>query len=251
MAKLAQNKGEAEPARLRTWGMAAAWDDPVAPYLRQFRADLKNAPAVRPTGLTRKDYLKLITGEVELFKGRQNADGAIIDPYLKVEVQYSTPAFALAAAALVAHDGRADLLEPAARAMDWSVKTLSEHHAAGGHEDFFAPLIANALPLLKPRVGPARAAKWECNSAASTRAAPTTACPELERGGDVRRVDLPHAGPAGRRLSSSRTVWCARIRRFPPRGACTSKGPWPMTTSRACGRRTWRPTGTTENTPRI
>jgi len=135
-------------------------NDPTKPLLAAFRL----APAPRgfaPTGLARADYLKLIAGEVDFWKAHQNADGAIIDPYRKQEFQYSTPAFAHAAAALVAWGKRDDLLEAAAKAMDWAVKSLSERKAASGHEDFYAPMLAHALPLLKPRVVPARAARWE------------------------------------------------------------------------------------------
>ncbi len=134
--------------------------DPTQPLLADFRAKT-NAGAFAPTGLTRADYLKLIVSQVDYWKTQQNADGAIIDPYLKYEWQYSTPSYALAGAAAVAWGGRTDLLESSAKAMDWSVLTLSERRAATNHEDFFAPLIAHAYPLLKPLVAPERAARWE------------------------------------------------------------------------------------------
>ncbi len=134
--------------------------DPTKPLLADFRAK-PNAGAFAPTGLTRADYLKLIENQVDYWKTQQNADGAIIDPYLKYEWQYSTPSYALAGAAAVAWGGRTDLLESSAKAMDWSVTTLSERRAATAHEDFFAPLIAHAYPLLKPLVAPERAARWE------------------------------------------------------------------------------------------
>ncbi len=87
----------------------------------------------------------------------------IIDPYKKVEWQYATPAFAHAAALLAAEAGRKDLLEPAAKALDWSARTLSERRAASQHEDFFAPPLAHAIPLLKPLVPAARSARWEAD----------------------------------------------------------------------------------------
>lgn len=144
------------------WQPVLSWPDPTKPLLARFRQDAAThtPPGFRPTGLTRANYLSLIAGEVDFWKTHQDAQGAIIDPYRKVEFQYSTPAFALAAAALVAWNGRADLLEPAAKALDWSALTLSRRQAATGHEDFFAPLLAHAIPLLKSRVAPERAARW-------------------------------------------------------------------------------------------
>jgi len=145
------------------WEDVFAWPDPIAPHVERFRKRLGERPAIEPTGLKRDDYLKLIAGNVDFFRNLQNADGAIIDPYRKEEFQYSTPCFALAAATLIAHANRTDLLEPAAKAMDWATWTLSRREAATAHEDFFAPQIAHALPLLKPLVPAERSAQWENN----------------------------------------------------------------------------------------
>ena len=145
------------------WTTVSEWPDPIAPYVARFRAEIAKGPKVKSTGLTRGDYLKVIAGNVDYFKTLQDANGAIIDPHKKAEWQYSTPCFALAAATLAVHADRKDLLEPAAKAMDWATLTLSQRRAANAHEDFFAPQIAHALPLLKPLVDPARAAKWEAN----------------------------------------------------------------------------------------
>lgn len=145
-----------------TWADVASWPDPTKPLLARFREQSARA-AITPTGRSRADYLKLIAGNVDFFKRHQNADGAIIDPHRKVEWQYSTPAFAHAAALLVARAGRRDLVEPAAKALDWSARTLSERRAASGHEDFFPPMLAHAIPLLKPHVPPERSARWEAD----------------------------------------------------------------------------------------
>jgi hypothetical protein len=145
------------------WPPVLTWDDPTKTLLDNFRQTSAKQPAgnFQPTKLNRRDYLKLIMGEVDFWKNHQNAEGAIIDPYRKEEYQYSTPAYALAAAAATVWADRKDLLESAAKAMDWSVSTLSQRRAATQHEDFYPPLIAHALPLLKPLVAPERAARWE------------------------------------------------------------------------------------------
>ena len=143
-----------------TWGVSLP--DPTGPLLTQFRA--AEVPlGYNPTGLSRADYLKLIAGEVDFWKTKQNADGAIIDPYKKEEWQYATPAFAHAAAALIVWNNRPDLLESASKAMDWATLRLSQRKAATGHEDFYSPMLAHALQLLKPRVAPERVARWETN----------------------------------------------------------------------------------------
>jgi hypothetical protein len=145
------------------WTNVEQWPDPTAAVVGQFKRNLEGAGEVAATGLERGDYLKLIAGEVDFWKQHQDADGAIIDPYRKEEFQYSTPCFALAAAALVQYAGRGDLAEPAAKAMDWATLRLSQRKAATGHEDFYPPQLAHALPLLKGKVDAARYAQWEKN----------------------------------------------------------------------------------------
>ncbi|MGB7157033.1 MAG: hypothetical protein WBD40_03135 [Tepidisphaeraceae bacterium] len=143
-------------------GDVKSWPDPIAPFVKQFRENLTARGKVKldTTGLKRADYLKLIAGNVDFFKQHQDERGAIIDPYRKAEFQYSTPCFAYAAATLVAHAGRDDLLEPAARAFDWASSRLARGEGANGHEDFYSPSLARAYPLLKDRVSPERAKKW-------------------------------------------------------------------------------------------
>jgi len=148
-----------------TWGPVATWPDPTTDLRTRYRAALAAADtkAFRPTGLSRADYLKLIAGGVDFWKRYQDADGAIVDPYREAEFQYSTPAFAHAAAALVVYANRRDLIEPAAKALNWSARTLADRKAASAHEDFFAPMIAHAIRLLKPRVAAERASRWEAD----------------------------------------------------------------------------------------
>lgn len=142
-----------------TWGPILTAPDPTAPLLAGHRLRAAKA-AITSTGLRRADYLRIITGEVEFWRNRQDTTGAIIDPYLNREFQYSTPAFAHAAATLVAYSGRSDLVEAAALALDWSAWTLAERQAASAHEDFFAPMIAHSIRLLTPFVPAARSARW-------------------------------------------------------------------------------------------
>ena len=114
-----------------------------------------------PSKITCRDYLSLIAGNVDFFKQYQNSAGAIIDPYTKTEVQYSTPAFAVAAGILVKEAGRADLLAPATGALSCSITALVTHHAADGHSDFYIPLIVHAYRLLKDAAPAPLRQQWE------------------------------------------------------------------------------------------
>ncbi len=147
-----------------SWRAVQSWPNLPENLLRQFRGETSKLAGKTPfaaTGLTRADYLKLISSEVDFWRQRQSGDGAIIDPYRQTEFQYSTPAFAHAAATLVNYSDRKDLIEPASKAMDWAVRGLSERKAASAHEDFYAPMLAHALRLLKPHVDNGRYARWE------------------------------------------------------------------------------------------
>jgi hypothetical protein len=119
-----------------------------------------NSPGWSETGITRADYLPLISGNVDFFKQHQNAEGAIIDPYEKKERQYSTPAFAQAAATLVAFAGRNDLLEPATRAFSFSLSALVNKTTADKHADFYIPMMMHAHRILAPRVDSELREKW-------------------------------------------------------------------------------------------
>ncbi|MBN1903410.1 hypothetical protein JW926_18975 [Candidatus Sumerlaeota bacterium] len=161
--KISKERKKVKIAVQDTWEDVAHWDDPIAPYVKKFRANLSTISTLEPTGLSRNDYLKVIEGNVDYFKTLQDESGAIIDPHRNVEYQYSTPCFALASATLVVHKGRKDLLEHSAKAMDWATWTLSQRKAATAHEDFYSHQIARALPLLKSLVDSERYAKWEQN----------------------------------------------------------------------------------------
>lgn len=141
------------------WGPILSSPDPTLALLAGHRERAAGRTAAA-SGLNRNDYLRIITGEVDFWKNSQNANGAIIDPQRNREFQYSTPAFAHAAAVLVAFDGRSDLVNTAALALDWSTQALAAQTAADGHEDFYPPMIAHAMRLLTPHVSAERSAGW-------------------------------------------------------------------------------------------
>jgi hypothetical protein len=132
---------------------------PASAALQGFFSSPRSA-GFQATDLKKGDYLKLIAGNVDFFKQFQRADGAIIDPNEHAEIQYSTPAFALAAAVLVQNAQRKDLLEPATRALSCSLTALLARKAANGHSDFYIPLIMHAHRLLEDQVDEATRSKW-------------------------------------------------------------------------------------------
>jgi hypothetical protein len=118
---------------------------------------------VAPSGLDRNDYLATSEGIVAFFQHFQTPDGRILDPYLGREVQYSSPCYAWAAAALVTSGRRTNLLDSAARALDISLEELSIGHAADNHGDFFTFPCMLAFEALRGRVSNERRARWEDN----------------------------------------------------------------------------------------
>lgn len=131
---------------MNEWDTAVARHPAAATLRRLFPTP---ATGFTPTRLTRADYLPLIAGNVDLFKAHQNRDGAIIDPYEKRERQYSTPAFALCAATLLAEARRDDLRDPALRALTFSLEALAGRTTADNHADFYIPLVIHARRRLK------------------------------------------------------------------------------------------------------
>jgi hypothetical protein len=96
----------------------------------------------------RTAYLDLIDGVVRCFKADQDDTGAIIDRYTGRERHYSTPAYALGAALLVAC-GADDLLPSAEAALVHSAEILAAGAAADGHPDFYTVFLVAADRLLE------------------------------------------------------------------------------------------------------
>ncbi|MDF2440400.1 MAG: hypothetical protein JWN98_1384 [Abditibacteriota bacterium] len=125
---------------------------PAAEALKRVFAEPTIPRDWQPSGLARSDYLRLVAGNVDFWKRHQNDAGAVIDPYENRERQYSTPAFAHAAATLVAHADRADLLGAATRAMSFATAALANQTTADNHPDFYIPMLMHARRLLEGRV---------------------------------------------------------------------------------------------------
>lgn len=134
---------------------------PMWETIQQLRTRALAVDSQRNTQFTKADYLPLIAANADFFKQHQNAAGAIIDPYEKVEKQYATPAFALSAAIAVRDLKRDDLLEPATRAMSFALTAMVNKTTADNHADFYIPLVIHARRILKDHVAKDTLAKWD------------------------------------------------------------------------------------------
>jgi hypothetical protein len=132
---------------------------PLAGAVRTARASAGGATLHRPSGLTSADHLAVARGIVRYFVPHQNATtGAIIDPHAGVEMQFATPMFAHAAAAVFAAGRDASLLGPAAAALDAATRQLATQTCASGHANFYALPTEEAYRLLARHVPAPRAA---------------------------------------------------------------------------------------------
>lgn len=123
---------------------------------------------VTPSGLSSSSYLDTIAQVLPFWLQYQAANGSVLDPMTQQEEEYGTPCFAWAAAALVAHAGRTDLLPNASAALNVSISQMASRDAPPGGGgacpqatcDFFALPVMLAYKYLAPLVAPATAAAW-------------------------------------------------------------------------------------------
>jgi hypothetical protein len=116
----------------------------------------------KPLAIPKEQYLDVIEGVCRFSIRHQNAEGAIIDPFLRREHQYATPYFAHAAGALI-HAGRAgDLLPYGVKAMDHATRCFAGGNQAipDGHGNFFIAALTGALDLYRGHVPEATLATW-------------------------------------------------------------------------------------------
>ena len=133
---------------------------PLAAQVRQFRDD-QARPGHLGWSAGRSNYLDTIDRIARHFAAHQDARGAIIDPYEKAEKQYSTPAFALAGAAVLSARRPGTVsLTAVSRAMAFACASLADGKAADGHADFYTVLLMHADRLLAPLVPESASTAW-------------------------------------------------------------------------------------------
>ncbi len=114
------------------------------------------------TGLSRKDYLDVIAGQVNAMKAYQDSVGRIIDPVTKKEQYFTTPCYAHSVAALAkaGYPVSSGLIESGKKALDVSLEALAEAKAAGSHGDFYTWPALLAYELFGSSASAQRKEKW-------------------------------------------------------------------------------------------
>lgn len=140
---------------------------PLAAEINTFLTRQASLTNFKTTGLDRAAYLKVIDGEVRVMRQYQDATGRIIDPVQKKEVQYATPCYAHAVAALAASgfDKDPELLASGMLAMDAATTAMAAGKVADNHGDFFTYPAMLALTLYTKAAPAERVAKWRASLA--------------------------------------------------------------------------------------
>lgn len=138
---------------------------PLAKTVERFRAQQKllQSKSFSPTNLDKKEYLRLVNGIVTHFVQFQDERGAIIDPFEKKERQYSTPAFAFAAAVLYASGYNKNVLAQCMKAMDAATSDLRNEKTADKHSNFYTVMLMQAFDVLKKIAPQERLSIWQEN----------------------------------------------------------------------------------------
>jgi hypothetical protein len=115
-----------------------------------------------PLNIPRRDYLDAIEGVCRFTAHQQDARGAVIDPFLLREHQYSTPCLAFAVGVLIQAGRAPDLWENGVRAMDHATECCAQGDAGipDQHGEFFLASLPGALELYRDQVPGEKLARW-------------------------------------------------------------------------------------------
>lgn len=114
-----------------------------------------------PMNTPRNAYLDAVERVARVVATWQDDSGAVIDPVLQREHQYSTPYFAFAVGALV-HAGREELLDAGVRAMEHATASFAGGNAAipDQHGEFYIAPLTEALAPYEGAVPEDTHARW-------------------------------------------------------------------------------------------
>ncbi len=116
-----------------------------------------------PLNIPSTAYLDAVEGMARVASYHLDESGAIIDPYLHREHQYSTPYFAIAVGSLI-EAGRAKDLWPAGiKAMEKSLVDFSggNSHIPDQHGEFYIAALAEAMELYRGEISREKYENWE------------------------------------------------------------------------------------------
>lgn len=117
----------------------------------------------QPKQIPKTDYLKAVEGICRVAQQHQDEKGAIIDPYLHREHQYSTPYYAFAVGALLYAGEAPDLKESGVLAMEYAAACFAGGSSAipDAHGEFYIAALTGALSLYHEHIDHATYARWE------------------------------------------------------------------------------------------
>jgi hypothetical protein len=142
---------------------------PLSEKINQFLSANYQPQDFKASGLDKKDYLKIINGQVRAMKSYQDREGRIIDPVDNEEKYYTTPCYAHAVAALLASsyiDMADELAISGMKALDISLTDMVNATVNGDHGDFYTWPAMFAYELYKPFVSEERLKSWNDNLSA-------------------------------------------------------------------------------------
>ena len=115
-----------------------------------------------PLNIPRDSYLDAVEGMVRVAQKFQDDEGAIIDPYLDREHQYSTPYYAIALGALIHADRAEDLLSSGIFAMDKALEDFAKgcDSIPDRHGEFYIAALAEAMELYHGHVSEDKYDQW-------------------------------------------------------------------------------------------
>jgi hypothetical protein len=116
----------------------------------------------KPLAVDRERYLDAVEGLCRFTIRHQDARGAVIDPFLKREHQYSTPYFAVAVGTLVKAGRARDLLGHGVAAMDHATLCFARGKSGipDAHGEFFLASLPAALSLYAGQVPQETIDRW-------------------------------------------------------------------------------------------
>jgi len=116
----------------------------------------------KPLDQAPMQYLDAVEGMCRVAQKFQDTQGAIIDPYLGREHQYSTPYYAFAVGVLVRTDHAKDLLSSGVLAMEHATRCYSDGYESipDKHGEFYVASLTHALEIYKPLVSKDTYARW-------------------------------------------------------------------------------------------
>lgn len=131
-------------------------------YMPDVRYHLTARPW-EPLNTSRTKYLDKVEEIVRQIVKYQNLSGAIIDPYAKTEIQYSTPYFANAVGTLISAGRALDLLANGILAMNSATLDIAQGSDSipDNHGEFFIAPLTSAIPLYTSHVSDELISLWQ------------------------------------------------------------------------------------------